>query len=63
MFTGKMVTPATPERVYTLCKIIEKGAKSVSDAREKMEPAFLTGESQVYFTDYRTAAEDQGERC
>lgn len=40
MFTGKMVTPATPERVYTLCKIIEKGAKSVSDVREKMEPTF-----------------------
>lgn len=60
MFTGKMVTPATPERVYTLCKIIEKGAKSVSDVREKMEPTFLTGESQVYFTDYRTAAEELG---
>ena len=39
MFKDKMVTPATPERVYTLCKILEKGSKSVAEIREKMEPA------------------------
>lgn len=25
MFREKMVTPAIPERVYVLCKIVEKG--------------------------------------
>lgn len=60
MFTDRMVTTATPERVYTLCKIVEKGTCSASDAREKMEPAVLTGDSQVYFGDYRMAAEELG---
>lgn len=60
MFKDKMVTPATPERVYTLCKIVEKEARSISDVRERMEPATLSGESQVYFSDYRTAAEELG---
>ncbi len=55
-----MVTPATPERVYTLCKIVEKGARSATEVREKMEPPVLVGESQVYFADYRTAAEELG---
>ena len=60
MFKDKMVTPATPERVYTLCKIVEKEARAVSDVREKMEPAALSGDSQVYFPDYRAAAEELG---
>ena len=60
MFKDKMVTPATPERVYTLCKIIEKGAWSVNVLREMMEPAILTGSSQLYFPSYRTAAEELG---
>lgn len=60
MFKDKMVTPATPERVYTLCKIVEKGAKSISDVREKMEPAILSGDRQIYFSYYRTAAEELG---
>ena len=58
MFKGKMVTPATPERVYTLCKIVEKGTLPIAEAREKMEPAILSGTSQSYFPDYRTAAEE-----
>ncbi len=60
MFRDKMVTPATPERVFTLCKIVEKDARPVSDVREKMEPSALSGDSQVYFPDYRTAAEELG---
>ena len=60
MFRDKMVTPATPERVFTLCKIVEKDARPVSDVREKMEPSALSGDSQVYFSDYRTAAEELG---
>ena len=53
MFKDKMVTPATPERVYTLCKIVEKKARTVSDARQRMEPALLSKDSQVYFPDYQ----------
>ena len=60
MFKDKMVTPATPERVYTLCKIIEKESRTINDVREKMEPSALSGESQVYFPDYRAAAEELG---
>ena len=41
MFQNKMVTPAIPERVYTLCKIVEKGAISSAEIKEKMEPAYL----------------------
>lgn len=59
MFKGKMVTPATPERVYTLCKIVEKRTLPIAEAREKMEPAVLSGTSP-YFPDYRTAAEELG---
>lgn len=60
MFKDKMVTPATPERVYALCKIVEKETRPVSEVREKMEPSALSGGSQIYFTDYRTAAEELG---
>ena len=41
MFREKMVTSAIPERVYVLCKIVEKGPISGSELREKMEPAEL----------------------
>lgn len=60
MFGNKMVTPATPERVYTLCKIVEKKALSAAEVRSKMEPDFLTGASTAYFQDYRNAAEELG---
>jgi hypothetical protein len=39
---------------------VEKGVRPASEVREKMEPSALTGESQVYFGDYRTAAEELG---
>lgn len=60
MFKDKMVTPATPERVYTLCKIVENNSLPVSEVREKMEPVTLSKDTQVYFPDYRTAAEELG---
>lgn len=61
MFREKMVTPAIPERVYILCKIVEKGPMSSSELRKKMEPAELNGDtSTVYFPDYRSAAEELG---
>lgn len=57
MFKSKMVTPAIPERVYTLCKIVEKKAISSSEVKEKMEPAYLDQKSS-YYSDYRNAAEE-----
>ena len=42
MFQNKMVTPAIPERVYTLCKIVEKKAMSTSEVKEKMEPSYYS---------------------
>jgi len=59
MFKEKMVTPAIPERVYALCKIVEKKLISNSDLRDKMEPDFLHNRSS-YFSDYRNAAEELG---
>lgn len=59
MFREKMVTPAIPERVYILCKIVEKGPISNGELKEKMEPAYLNSKSSTsYFSDYRTAAEE-----
>lgn len=57
MFQNKMVTPAIPERVYTLCKIVEKKAMSSSEVKEKMEPSYLNQKSS-YYNDYRNAAEE-----
>ena len=57
MFQNKMVTPAIPERVYTLCKIVEKKPISNSDLKERMEPEYL-GQKTVYFSEYRKAAEE-----
>lgn len=54
-----MVTTAIPERVYALCKIVEKGSISVNDLKMKMEPDFLENGS-VYFNDYKTAAQELG---
>lgn len=59
MFQEKMVTPAIPERVYALCKIVEKKPMSNSDLKNKMEPDFLMNGS-TYFSDYRNAAEELG---
>ena len=57
MFQNKMVTPAIPERVYTLCKIVEKKAMSTSEVKEKMEPSYLNQKSS-YYNDYKNAAEE-----
>lgn len=60
MFKDRMDSFATPERVYVLCKIVESGIYSSSEIREKMEPAILNGDSQIYFPGYRAAAEELG---
>lgn len=52
-----MVTTAIPERVYALCKIVEKGPISLSELKDKMEPEFL-GNGSVYFNDYKNAAQE-----
>ena len=57
MFKNKMVTPAIPERVYALCKIVERGAVASSEVKEKMEPAYLK-QTTSYYNEYRTAAEE-----
>ena len=59
MFGTKMVTTAIPERVYALCKIVEKGSITSNELKEKMEPEFL-GNGSVYFHDYKNAAEELG---
>lgn len=59
MFKEKMVTTAIPERVYALCKLVEKGSSTTSELKEKMEPDFL-GNGSTYFNDYKNAAEELG---
>ena len=59
MFREKMKTPAIPERVYTLCKIVEKKLLTVQELKNKMEPDYLQ-QSTSYFADYREAAEELG---
>lgn len=59
MFKEKMVTPAIPERVYALCKIVERGSITSTELKEKMEPEYL-GNGSVYFNDYKIAAEELG---
>ena len=59
MFKEKMVTTAIPERVFALCKIVEKGSIYSSELKNKMEPEFL-GNGSVYFNDYKNAAEELG---
>lgn len=57
MFQNNMDTPAIPERVYTLCKIIEKKPMTNSEAKDKMEPTYLN-QTTSYYSEYRTAAEE-----
>lgn len=52
-----MVTPAIPERIYALCKIVEKMPISLADLKDKMEPEYLH-QTTSYFSDYRGAAEE-----
>lgn len=58
MFGQRMVTPAIPERVYVLCRIVRSSNNhyiSDKDLRERMEPSFL-GNNSSYYHDYLTAA-------
>jgi hypothetical protein len=59
MFGDKMVTPAIPERVYALCKLIEKGPATNTDLKDRMEPDYLENGTS-YYADYRNAAEELG---
>lgn len=59
MFKEKMVTPAIPERIFALCKMVEKSSASSTDLKEKMEPDYLKN-GTPYFNDYRKAAEELG---
>ncbi len=59
MFKDKMVTTAIPERIFALCKVVEKGPIVSSELKEKMEPEYLENGS-VYFNDYKNAALELG---
>lgn len=59
MFKNKMETESIPERVYTLCKIVEKAPITNQDLKERMEPGFLE-QKTVYFNFYRNTAEELG---
>ena len=55
MFGNKMETEAIPERVYALCKVVEKEAVQDSKVKERMEPSYLNQKSS-YYSIYRNAA-------
>lgn len=57
MFLNKMETEAIPERVFALCKLLENKPMTNSDAKEKIEPAYLNNATD-YYGYYRTAAEE-----
>ena len=57
MFKNKMETESIPERVYTLCKIVEKAPITNQELKERMEPGFLD-QTTVYFSSYRSTAEE-----
>lgn len=59
MFKDKMITTAIPERIFALCKIVEKGPIVSSELKDMMEPEYL-GNGSVYFNDYKNAAEELG---
>lgn len=60
MFTSRMQTEATPERVFALCKLVEsKGTATRADLQELMEPEFL-GNSSKYFGSYCNTAVELG---
>lgn len=60
MFDDRMYTEAIPERVYALCKLLEKGSLASDEAREKMEPQFFKKADDKaktsYFQRYLNAA-------
>ena len=55
MFGNKMETEAIPERVYALCKVVEKETVQDSKVKERMEPSYLNQKSS-YYSIYRNAA-------
>lgn len=57
MFDNNLQTEATPERVYALCKIVEKKPLNLTELRERMEPEYLQN-GTVYFNTYRNTAEE-----
>lgn len=62
MFRGRIDsndTTTIPERVYALCKILEKGSAVDDDVREMMEPAYLENGTK-YFPYYKKTAVDLG---
>lgn len=59
MFRGKMETPATPERVYYLCKLLEEGPKPSAKIKSNMFPKVLDSDGDSgYFSIIRKAAEE-----
>lgn len=50
-----MDTPGIPERVYELCKIVEKKPTKTRELKEKMEPDDLNNNSS-YFSQYKSVA-------
>ncbi len=61
MFRKRMETEPIPERVFALCKIVESERSiSVSDLRNRMEPAGLNESASLYFPIYRETAEELG---
>lgn len=60
MFNDSMRTEAIPERVYSLCKVVEGKSMNNADVREKMQPAYLNQSESAsnYYTYYKNAAEE-----
>lgn len=54
MLKGKMTTEAIPERVYALCKLVQKKHLKSKEAQELMEPSYLN--STPYFRYYKDCA-------
>lgn len=59
MFEIRMDTPGIPERVFVLCKLVEKKPTESSELKEKMEPGYIERErSTSYFAYYRDVAKE-----
>lgn len=57
MFRGKMPTTATPERVYALCKLVEKKPLPIDDLKQLMEPDCISSnKGEKYYNGYYQAA-------
>lgn len=60
MFDNNMETEAIPERVYSLCKLLENGKLPEKEVRLMVEPKCLLKESTPYFGIVRDAAKQLG---